>query len=84
MIILFWQVYFIFSFLHPTKGIESTENYENHTEEFECSNGPPDTEKFLRPHPWTDKFIGWSYIFENNDTKTDNQETYKKIHNKKD
>ncbi len=84
MIILFWQVYFIFSFLYPTESVESTENYEYHPEEFEGCNSSPDAKKFLSPHPWTDKFVRWAYILENDDTKTDNQKTYKEIHNKKD
>lgn len=83
VIILFWQVYFIFSFLHPTESIESPENYEYHAKELECCDCPSYTKKFLSPYPWTDKFVCWPYVFEYDDAETNNKETYKEIHKKK-
>lgn len=73
---------FIFYFLYPTEGIDSSENDENDTNELQGRHRASDAEKFLRPHPGSHEFIRRADILQDKDSKPDNQKTDKKIHKK--
>lgn len=65
-IFLFWQVKIVFYRLNPAEHVDSPKNNENNSYELEGGNRSSDTEKFLSPHPWSDKFICRADIFEHN------------------
>ena len=79
-IFLFWQVKIVFYRLNPTQHIDSPENDENNSYEFNRGDSSSYTKKFLSPDPWSDKFIRRTDIFEHDDTESDNQNTNKKMH----